>query len=340
MKGSTSEDKDQQQNIDTNNDQQNIESTNDENLAAAETAVKFTDDTTTSFDIDNVSSKRQQYSQTTFQQRAGRRRGIGRGFSIPSTIDEINHAESKWPEESWQLKALTICNSHIVQKILVVLLLFDVLILFTELAIDVFFPYCMYVVRDAISCCPADSSSNKVDGLVDDGGSDVHRLLAADNGHDNVCIYPLIETTYQAGCDDHKWHGVHVAHEVLFWMTIVILITFEFELLLMLYLLGKKFWSSCFYVVDFFIVSISLILELLFHWANMYEYEVLPGVLIFFRLWRFVRIGHGLVASTYEIEEHRHMQAELYIDEIEGLLKKTGCTNLPERPEHLKKEEE
>jgi len=318
MKGSTSEDKDQQQNIDTNNDQQNIESTNDENLVAAETtAVKFTDDTTPN--IDNVSSKRQQYSRTTFQQRAGRRRGIGRGFSIPSTIDEINHAESKWPNDSWQLKALTICNSHIVQKILVVLLLFDVLILFTELAIDVFFPYCMYVVRDAISCCPADSSGsyNTVDGVVDDGSSDVHRLLSAYNGHGNdICTYPLIETTNTAGCDEHKWHGVHIAHEVLYWMTIVILGSFEFELILMLYLLGKKFWSSCFYVVDLFIVSISLILELLFHWANMYEYEVLPGVLIFFRLWRFVRIGHGLVASTYEIEEHRHMQAELYIDQV------------------------
>ena len=107
----------------------------------------------------------------------------------------------------------------------------------------------------------------------------------------------------------------------------------------MLYLLGKKFCSSCFYVVDLFIVTISLVLELLFHFAHKYEYEVLPGVLIFFRLWRFVRIGHGLVASTYEIEEHRHMQAQSYIDEIEDMLKKTGCTNLPERPEHLKKEE-
>ena len=49
--------------------------------------------------------------------------------------------------------------------------------------------------------------------------------------------------------------------------------------------------------------------------AYMFK-NMLPGVLIFFRLWRFVRIGHGLVASTYEIEEHRHMQAELYIDQV------------------------
>ena len=73
----------------------------------------------------------------------------------------------------------------------------------------------------------------------------------------------------------------------------------------------------------------------------MTEVEVLPGILIFFTLWRFVWIGHGLVASTYEIEEHRHMQAELYFDEIEKMLKKKGCSEseFPTRPEHLKRKE-
>lgn len=50
---------------------------------------------------------------------------------------------------------------------------------------------------------------------VDGEASYAERLLASDNGgNDDTCTSPLIETTtYPAGCDDHKWHRVHIAHD-------------------------------------------------------------------------------------------------------------------------------
>ena len=47
------------------------------------------------------------------------------------------------------------------------------------------------------------------------------------------------------------------------------------------------------YVVDLVVVTLSLSLELLFRLSSEDVLSALPGVLVVFRLWRFVRIGHG-----------------------------------------------
>ena len=92
------------------------------------------------------------------------------------------------------------------------------------------------------------------------------------------------------------------------------------------------------YVIDLLVVTCSLVLELLFRLASNEVMEVLPGILILFRLWRFVRIGHGLVASTYEIEEHKTHLALGHIELLEGLLKRYEVEGgIPERPEKLRK---
>ena len=208
-------------------------------------------------------------------------------------------------------------------------------------AIDAFYPSCNLVIRDAISCCPADG----MEADASHSENDVHRILASGEkvpieGHGEICEYPLNpEPDYQAGCDYHKHHGAHVAHDVLFWCTIVILTTFELELLFVLYLLGlKKFFHHCVYIVDLFVVTVSLGLELAFHWAKNENLEVLPGILIIFRLWRFIRIGHGLVATTYEIEEHKTHLAKEHIAKLEGMVKEHGG-EVPERPEKLKRKD-
>ena len=41
------------------------------------------------------------------------------------------------------------------------------------------------------------------------------------------CYYTFHRTCNAAGCDSHAYHGVHVAHNVLFSFTIIILVTFE-----------------------------------------------------------------------------------------------------------------
>ena len=194
-------------------------------------------------------------------------------------------------------------NSDIVQKILVVLLLLDVCILFVELgkfmwyrlyhyllqrtanknktsymhimlmctnlflppAIDAFFPYCKFVIRDAYSCCP-DDGSYEIDDAHGGGDNNVHRILAGgDTSHSEICTTPLVVTDYQAGCDPHRYPSVHIVHEALFWTTIGILCTFEIELFFLMYLLGpKKFCHHFIYIIDLIIVTTSIVLELIF----------------------------------------------------------------------------
>lgn len=120
-----------------------------------------------------------------------------------STEDELNEAKSRWSEDSWQISAMRLINSEKVQKLMICLLLMDVIILFAELgeshlyralqavyiwttnlfsqlhssnvfltAIDAWYPYCSFVVRDAISCCPAEGAT---DG--DRAEHDGHRFL-------------------------------------------------------------------------------------------------------------------------------------------------------------------
>ncbi len=171
----------------------------------------------------------------------------------------------------------------------------------------------------------------------------VHRFLGGGSEEDdstghNICISPLIATNHQAGCDDHKYQGVHVAHQVLFWITIAILLTFEVEFSLLIYLLGPgKFFRQAVYVVDLIVVSTSLVLELTFHLGSDTAVEILPGILIVFRLWRFVRIGHGLVESTYEMHVSKMHLALEYIEMLEERLKRHGV-ELPARPKKLKSE--
>lgn len=91
------------------------------------------------------------------------------------------------------------------------------------------------------------------------------------------------------------------------------------------------------YIADLIIVSTSLALELTFYLGSNAVLEILPGILILFRVWRFVRIGHGLLESAYEVHMSRMRVALEYIELLEEMLK--GCNRkLPERPEKLRSE--
>ena len=275
------------------------------------------------------------------------RRGDGRrsSFAIPTSKEEHacvkeRHVTDENPNP-WQCRLLQILNSPTVQHIIIFMLLLDVIIVFIELTLDAFFPGCNLIEREAVSCCPSD------EGVDSNGAGEVqHRLMAGisrflaekggDGHHSDVCIYPLVETSYQAGCDEHKHPGVHTAHDVLFSFTMIILILFEIELLLMMYLLGPKaYLSRPLYVLDLFVVTVSLVLEIVFKFLDEDILNDLVGILILFRVWRFVRIGHGLVASTFELQEERIHELKHYVHEVEEMLEKYGGEMPEKRPSVL-----
>jgi hypothetical protein len=53
----------------------------------------------------------------------------------------------------------------------------------------------------------------------------------------------------------------------------------------------STFFKQIFLAMDFIVVLVSLILELTFHLLHA-QLAQLVGILVMFRIWRFVRIGH------------------------------------------------
>jgi len=248
---------------------------------------------------------------------AGRLSTTNLNFGLPSNEAAQEHACCEHGEDSWRYKLLTKLHSKPVQMTLVGLLLLDVLILFTELALLASYPACFLVVRDAISCCPL-PDGGEVEAAADAAG---HRFLAEDGSHSEedhlTCsdpsLYPFEE--YGATCDPHKWHRVHTAELVLFCFTMTILSLMMLELLLAAAALTPCiFFRQVFYAADFIIIAVSLALEGSFHYMGQNTAQTVSGILIFIRMWRFVRIGHGIVEVTHEIAHESYQQLLAYTE--------------------------
>lgn len=99
-------------------------------------------------------------------------------------------------------------------------------------------------------------------------------------------------------------HIVHVAEEALSWTSIGILATFTAELVAKLLVFGFKYFThSSWHLFDAVIVLISFTLELSLRGVA----QEVASLLIFFRLWRIMRIMHG-VAEAMELNHSQEMQ--------------------------------
>lgn len=233
---------------------------------------------------------------------------------IPAQHEAKAHIEKEQGIDSWQYKVLQFVHQSWVQNLLACLLFLDVCILFAELALLTIYPTCNLVERDAISCCPMTEGDN----------DDHHRFLAGSDHH--YCGDGLkAMKDYEAGCDSHKWHNVHVAEKYLISVTLAILSLFFLELVLtMAALTPKVFFRQLFYALDFFIVAVSLGVEIVFVIKGDEISASLFGLVILARVWRFVRIGHGIVELAEDMAHERELHLSAYIDELEGLLKKNS----------------
>lgn len=259
-------------------------------------------------------------------------------FAIPSNEGAQDHVHETHGNDSWRYKTLSFLHSTPVQRAIFCMLILDVIILFVELSLVAAYPNCNIIIRDAISCCPADAATNNVTGGVEGNGHLLLRFLEGgeaatptdDHGgsgsgshHSNICESEelLLEPSpeYGAGCDPHKWHTVHTAETVLFAITMTILSLMMLELnLAMIALTPQVFFRQFFYAIDYFIVAVSITLEAVFHSLSDDYLQSIIGLLIFFRLWRFIRIAHGLVSITAEVS-HSHYEELLAYTEGKGM---------------------
>jgi hypothetical protein len=251
-------------------------------------------------------------------------------FNIPSTMGTEEHVKDAHSEDSWQYRTLQVLHSKKCQYFLAFLLLLDIFILFGELMILSYFPHCSVVVRDAISCCTVTSTNSTerfLEAMTDHTGEEGET-------HETFCEYPsLADATFPAGCDEDQYPGVHKTELAFFYITVLILSVFMIELTIsMVALTPGVFFRQFFFALDYTIISISLVLEITFHVLGDDLYQSLSGLLVIIRIWRFVRIGHGIVELTNEAAHSEYNHLLIYTKELRALLTEK-CIPLPNHPE-------
>jgi hypothetical protein len=267
------------------------------------------------------------------QQQTGRLSVREMNFGIPTNQGAQDHVKDTHGSTSWRMRILDVLHQRSTQRTLMFLLFLDICILFVEIFLLASYPPCHIIERDCISCCDAALH----------GDDDEHRFLA-ETGHSEelFCEEEGLEPNYEypATCNEHKWHRVHKGETFLFSLTILILSIFLVELNLEMVALGPKvFFRQFFFLLDYCIVSVSLALELTFHFASAEALQSLVGMLVFARVWRFVRIGHGIVEITSEWTHQQYEEVMEYAERLEAILLENNLP-LPEAAGkiHLAKE--
>lgn len=259
---------------------------------------------------------------------------------IPNDYQAREHAKEAHGEKSLEHRVLIFLHGKTVQVILASLLFLDVLIIFAELTLWTMFPHCSIIQRDGISCCLVATNDNAAVATEEehqDGAQDGGRYLLllqrflsggggdADDSHhgQDFCATGLeAQFENEIGCDEHKWYRVHTAEQVLFGLTMTILSIFMLELLILIIAIRPWiFFRHFFYALDFVVVSGSIVLESIFHTLGNDLAQTYASFLIVIRLWRFVRIGHGITELITEAANEKYQELLAYTEELESILK-------------------
>jgi hypothetical protein len=121
------------------------------------------------------------------------------------------------------------------------------------------------------------------------------------------------------GCAPASW--VHVTHELFSFTSLLILLAFQLEIFGFIAAFRTLFVRSAGYLLDVVVVSLSLALQwyvlmielgfkdplgLAASADEVSSLEELQGIILFARLWRFIRVGHGIASSVHDIVHQSH----------------------------------
>jgi len=230
-------------------------------------------------------------------------------------IDTEVYVEHEYGEHSWQSELYKLLCHHQTEVILLFLLVLDIIIVMVEILLDVEYPTCDKInQRDLIrSCCP-----------VHEDDQDHNRFLS-ESSHHSFCEHGYEEsTTY--GCDDHN-DTIHNVHLALFGLSVAILCVFEVELLLKVFILKKEFFCHKLLVFDLAVVTTSIVLDIVLH-ALGTSHGDLAALLAVVRVWRFVRVIHGVLEVDKEHMEEKYKEREHELEkELHKLNEKLKLAN-------------
>jgi len=116
---------------------------------------------------------------------------------------------------------------------------------------------------------------------------------------------------------DHNFgnHDLHTAEIMLAKISAAILCFFLLEQLVLITELKTEYLKPMF-VLDLFVISSSLAVEMLLI-TNAWGVGASSGLLVIARVWRFARVGHGMLAGTDEVEEI--IEKDSSIDSMESM---------------------
>ena len=239
--------------------------------------------------------------------------------------EEEEFVHERYDKSSWQFRLMHVFESHTFEMFLLILLAVDIIIVLTEIFLDAEFPSCDIIEYRGytFSCCPG-TTGLAMDNNTVSGDDSNHRYLetiSEQDHHHTSCLVGEIGS-FAAGCDDHD-EILHLFHELLFGLSTSILVFFEIELLLKIYILRTLFFKNVFLALDFFIVSISLGVDIGFHYSSRLVAEI-AGLLVIARAWRVIRVVHGVYMEIIETQcgtqDRIEKVTDNYIEEVEALV--------------------
>jgi len=154
-------------------------------------------------------------------------------------------------------------------------------------------------------------------GHGEEHGHASHDAHGHGHGHEEVNLALV--------CDHPEGHHAHHISHTCHMLSIGILCIFLVELLLKYWIHPKHFCSSKFELLDLFVVVSSLIVDIYISWlisehkAGAKDAQYILILLIVLRLWRVVRIVHGVYQIKTMEDERGQSQVEEKEKEIERL---------------------
>lgn len=121
-------------------------------------------------------------------------------------------------------------------------------------------------------------------------------------------------------CEDRHGHTAHhISHTCHLW-SIIILCVFEVELIIKIWVSPEHFFKNPYHVFDLVVVSLSLFIDTVFMAVVMFftkdvdegALDIAAAVLLTTRIWRIVRIVHGIFEVVHaQKEEMDDLEAEV-----------------------------
>ncbi|EFA75681.1 hypothetical protein PPL_10943 [Heterostelium album PN500] len=131
-------------------------------------------------------------------------------------------------------------------------------------------------------------------------------------------IEMFLEESFKKCKDEHEIpHAVERTESVLRVITLVILGIFEIEIIALMLAFGRDFFFHPFYVLDLVVITTSIVVDVVFR-------DNAGALLVIFRLWRVVRIGHGIAMS---VEDHDERKYSILKKKYKELKKSVAASN-------------